>query len=250
MCTSPITIHYESIEGNHAIQVPCGKCAECLKTKQNDYMVRIYEEMMQVNKSCFVTLTYAPANVPYFLYEGKKYLTVWKKDITDWLKRLRTNYERKTGKTGLRFFLCSEYGPKTHRPHYHAIFFGVNHDEIKFALTDWNNRFGFYQAKDVDYSNRASLERSARYVAKYSCKGVFDSPFRESWESLSDFPKIQQRTGLDLHSENEILPFVFLLSSLKGLRDFEAIIKPFSWKIFRGLFGRGAETEMCEDRKF
>lgn len=240
MCISPITIHYESIEGNHAIQVPCGKCAECLKTKQNDYMVRIYEEMTQVNKSCFVTLTYAPENVPYFIYEGKKYLTVWKKDITDWLKRLRTNYERKTGLTGLRFFLCSEYGPKTHRPHYHAIFFGLDKKELLPALTDWSNRFGFYQAKDVDYSERASLERSARYVAKYSCKGVFEDPFRESWESLPDFPKIQQRTGLDLCTENEVLSFVFLLSSINGLQNFEAIIKPFSWKIFRGLFGRGA----------
>lgn len=248
MCTSPITIHYESLDGNHAIQVPCGKCAECLRTKQNDYMVRIYEEMMQVNKSCFITLTYAPKNVPYFIHEGKMYFTVWKKDITDWLKRLRTNYERKTGKTGLRFFLCSEYGPKTHRPHYHAIFFGLDKKDLLSALTDWSKRFGYYMAKDVDYSDRASLERSARYVAKYSCKGVFEDPFRESWEGLPEFSKIQQRFGTLLCSQNEILPFVFLLSSFKGLRDFEAIIKPFSWKIFRGLFRRGFTEEVRSDR--
>lgn len=71
MCISPITIHYDGIDGRHSIQVPCGKCVECLKTKQNDYMVRIFEEMKQVSKCCFLTLTYSNDNVPYFLLDGK-----------------------------------------------------------------------------------------------------------------------------------------------------------------------------------
>lgn len=112
MCTSPITIKFEDETGLHAMNVPCGKCAECLKTKQNDYMVRIYEELMQVNKACFVTLTYAPKNVPYIIRGDKKYNVVWKQDVKDWIKRFRTNYERKTGRKGVRFFLCSEYGPR------------------------------------------------------------------------------------------------------------------------------------------
>lgn len=112
MCTSPITRRIDNVEGLRSIQVPCGKCYECLKTKQNDYMVRIYEEMMQVSKSCFVTLTYNDNTVPFLVRDGKKYLTVWKDDVKGWIKRLRTNYERKTGLKGIRYFLCSEYGPR------------------------------------------------------------------------------------------------------------------------------------------
>lgn len=112
MCTSPITIKVNNIDGVRSIQVPCGKCCECLKTKQNDYMLRIYEELMQVSKSCFLTLTYSNSSVPCLVRDGKKYFTVWKQDVKDWIKRFRTNYERKTGRTGLRYFLCSEYGPR------------------------------------------------------------------------------------------------------------------------------------------
>lgn len=112
MCVSPITIKVNDYLGNRSIQVPCGKCFECLKTKQNDYMVRIHEEIMQVSKSCFVTLTYRPSAIPYLVRDGKRYNTVWKDDIKDWIKRFRTNYERKTGRKGIRYFLCSEYGPR------------------------------------------------------------------------------------------------------------------------------------------
>lgn len=76
-------------------------------------------------------------------------MTVWKKDVKDWIKRFRTNYERLTGRTGVRYFLCSEYGPKTKRPHYHAIFFGLDKKDLALAINDWSSRFGFVCAKDV-----------------------------------------------------------------------------------------------------
>ena len=49
-----------------------------------------------------------------------------KKDVQDWFKRLRSaiDYQLNKNKTNefrLRYFICSEYGPRTFRPHYHAI---------------------------------------------------------------------------------------------------------------------------------
>lgn len=48
-------------------------------------------------------------------------------DIQDFIKRLRTNIDRtnilQDEDTSFKYFICSEYGPKTFRPHYHGILF-------------------------------------------------------------------------------------------------------------------------------
>lgn len=47
---------------------------------------------------------------------------LYKPDIQNFFKRLRINYERDYKKQlDLAFFVCGEYGPKTKRPHYHAL---------------------------------------------------------------------------------------------------------------------------------
>lgn len=242
MCLSPITIKVDNYEGVHSIQVPCGKCVECLKTKQNDYMVRIYEEMMQVPKSCFVTLTYRENTVPYLVRDGKRFNVVWKQDVKDWIKRLRTNYERKTGIKGLRLFLCSEYGPRTHRPHYHAIFFNMSYADLKPALEDWHERFGYYLAKDIKYSSD-SLQKSARYVSKYACKGVFEDPFRFASYVTKTFSPFFKRAWFKLCESNEIVPFVFAICTIPDVPSFNRLYKyaGWSWKVFRtSLFGRSS----------
>lgn len=51
--------------------------------------------------------------------------TLIRKDLSDWLKRLRITYQRRNENSlPLRFFACGEYGNETQRPHYHAILFG------------------------------------------------------------------------------------------------------------------------------
>lgn len=247
MCTSPITIRTNSIDGTTSMQVPCGKCAECLKTKQNDYMVRIYEELTQSSKAVFLTLTYSNENVPYFMRDGVKYLTVWKKDVKDWIKRFRTNYERATGIKGIRYFLCSEYGSKTktHRPHYHAIFFNLSKADMKNALADWFSRFGFVMAKDVDFSDTKSLMNSARYLSKYCTKGVFESPFREKAESSPDLPLILKGSRCNIREPYEVLPSLLFLSSGIGIRSFTRRFAGFDYSIYRQIPGRGVITEKC-----
>lgn len=77
MCYSPITLREESkYDGRvHYRQVPCGKCLECLKSEQNQWQARLEEELHSwKGKAFFVTLTYAPENVPKnYLYHGKVY---------------------------------------------------------------------------------------------------------------------------------------------------------------------------------
>lgn len=73
MCTRPITVRlppspYERAQGissDKVVQVPCGKCPECLRKRQNDIAVRAYREAKKYNSCFFVTLTYAPEYVPF-----------------------------------------------------------------------------------------------------------------------------------------------------------------------------------------
>ena len=45
-------------------KVPCGKCIECVKRRQNDIAVRITTEAQNFGSMHFVTLTYSPESVP------------------------------------------------------------------------------------------------------------------------------------------------------------------------------------------
>lgn len=244
MCVSPITIKVQDYRGNRTIQVPCGKCVECLKTKQNDYLVRIHEEMVKAGKSCFVTLTYSNDTVPYIERDGKRFNVVWKDDVKDWIKRFRTNYERKTGKKGIRYFLCSEYGPRTHRPHYHAIFFGLSKKDMQLALDDWMKRYGFVLAKDVDYLN-TNIDTVARYVAKYAVKGVFEDPFCWKPKPSEGFSAFLKRIRKELYIPYGCFPHVFVLSeSSKIPFTFNFVGLPLYSKpdLFGFVFGRGLEA--------
>lgn len=71
--------------------------------------------------SWFFTLTYSDECVPFD--ETISFPVVRKRDIQLFMKRLRKRFSS-YGIT-IRFFLCSEYGPKTLRPHYHGILFGI-----------------------------------------------------------------------------------------------------------------------------
>ncbi|MGN1183027.1 MAG: hypothetical protein ACI4SR_08495, partial [Faecalibacillus sp.] len=88
------------------------------------------------DRTMFVTLTYDDEHVPHSSYtdnitgEIKDILTLNPEHFTKFMKRLRINYKRKFDKE-LRFYACGEYGSKTLRPHYHAIIFGLDLDDLK-----------------------------------------------------------------------------------------------------------------------
>lgn len=61
----------------------------------------------------FTTLTYSPENVPQ---NG----SLDPEGVRQFLARLRKRFPPRT----LSYYLCGEYGEKSDRPHYHAVFFG------------------------------------------------------------------------------------------------------------------------------
>lgn len=81
-------------------------------------MVRMYEETKVHSKLCFVTLTYAPEHVPQLVdtSSGEVSLSLNKKHLQNWFKRIRRNFQIKKIKADFKYFACGEYGPRTLRP--------------------------------------------------------------------------------------------------------------------------------------
>ena len=115
--------------------VPCGKCPVCKANERQEWVFRLKEECKVSPYSLFVTLTYDDEHVP----EG---LNVNKRDVQLFLKRFRKNLS----KGELRYYIVSEYGDHTFRPHYHGLFFFQHSpvDEAKLydQITDsWQQGF-------------------------------------------------------------------------------------------------------------
>lgn len=181
-CIDPVTIKIPRSAYNdtfRVIQVPCGKCVLCKKDYQNSWMIRVVEQLKTTSKSIFVTLTYAQEHLPMNVDKitGECYPTVVKKHVQDWLKRFRSSYKYKYNKVAkFSYFLCSEYGPRTFRPHYHVIIIGLNRLDFNLALIDWQEKFGFTTCENVTLSTLKSLVNTGRYIGKYCSKGVFENP--------------------------------------------------------------------------
>lgn len=124
-CLKPL--HLKTEDGHERV-VPCGRCNACLVRSRMEWSLRLQEEARVSKDSYFITLTYDNDHLPILecvepdtgacFYCG----VVDKKDVQNFNKRFRkyleTHFNTKT-----RFYLISEYGPQTLRPHYHGIYF-------------------------------------------------------------------------------------------------------------------------------
>lgn len=140
------------------IHVGCGKCAVCRKKHSDSWRIRLIHEASQHSNNLFVTFTYSSDHLPYL--DGTA--TFRKRDVQLFFKRLRKDLE----KEGIRikYFLCSEYGPTTFRPHYHCIIFGFPPSLIR--LSKIHNYLEKFWTKGFISVSRLNSRRIA-YCAKY-----------------------------------------------------------------------------------
>lgn len=210
MCTRPIVISYRSrlnrnsdgpaIYGpRHAVLVTCGKCEDCVRVYQNDWAVRSYFELLKHHKAIFFTLTYNQDSVPFSVdtFTGEIYLSVCKRDVQLFLKRFR-EYRRGLGKkTDWSYYVTSEYGPRTLRPHYHGLLFGVDYlDWLSFSA-DWKKKYGFIQSRQISSLDQKTALNSCRYVAKYCAKGEFENPLIKDSLVDKNFHLVSKGYGLN-----------------------------------------------------
>lgn len=200
MCYNPLTITIKepnATGGIRRVAVPCGKCFQCLRDYQNSWSIRIQEEFNHYGYGYFFTLTYNSDSVPLVCDSdsGLLYQSVCQSHVQDWLKRFRTRLSRKEGKVkeGIKYFITSEYGPRTLRPHYHGVIFGVDDIEFRLLLSDWQSRFGFTTYKLIPACNCGG---ASRYVAKYCSKGFFKNPYEVQGIVRRTFHLVSKGFGL------------------------------------------------------
>lgn len=127
MCLAPLTLKrpegstwFQQLKTKYEtayMQVPCGKCPQCLSSRSRGWTFRLMEEA-KVSSSCnFITLTYDNDNVPM---SELGIPTLEKMDFELFMKSLRHKSPEK-----IKYYACGEYGSETHRPHYHAIMFNL-----------------------------------------------------------------------------------------------------------------------------
>lgn len=104
---------------------------------------------------------------------------VSKYDVQCFIKRVRIDYERKYEQPlDFKYFICSEYGPCTLRPHYHAIFFS-NVCWERFAPFIYKHWYmgavrGFHELE----LRNGTISDACAYVAKYCVKpSEFENPY-------------------------------------------------------------------------
>lgn len=195
------------------IKIPCGKCLGCRLDYSRSWADRMILELasMTDKKAIFVTLTYDNEHVTY--YQGDDFedvpigMTLVKKDVQDFFKRLRKRFK-------CRFYLSGEYGPRTGRPHYHAIIFGIglsDFDDLRrlgknelgqYWYTSptferiWNN--GFVTLSDVSYNTCA-------YVSRYVMKKINTQEVDDGRQP--EFVLMSRRPGIGFYYyDNQMKP--------------------------------------------
>ena len=134
-----------------SVPFPCGQCLPCRINKRRIWTARMVLESYCHPYSVFVTLTYDDDHLP-----DDRQLS--KRDAQLFLKRLRKAVEP----LRIRYYLCGEYGPQTHRPHYHAIIFGLSPAHGQIINNCWCKGFCVVG----DDCNDLTIQYVAGYVTK------------------------------------------------------------------------------------
>lgn len=180
------------------IIIPCGKCQGCQIDRANEWATRVCMEIKNYKNNAFLTLTYDNEHLP-------KQRSLIKKDLQDFWKRLR-----KTGEK-IRYLACGEYGPRTARPHYHAVVLNYWPKDAKIYKKNitgdtlytserlnkiWGN--GYVIVGQVNYE-------TAAYVARYVYKKAFglDKNYFLKKKKAPEFTLSSRRPGLGMEKMND-----------------------------------------------
>ena len=155
VCDTPFYVMPKA--GTEKVPVPCGRCPVCKRKRASSWAFRL----RQHERRCpahFVTFTYDTDHVPI---SNNGFMTLNKRDVQLYFKRLR----KLCGKSvSIKYYLVGEYGGKTHRPHYHAIIFGVSDTEDYFRA--WHIDGSPIGTVHVGGVSAASVAYTLKYISK------------------------------------------------------------------------------------
>lgn len=226
VCFSEESARRKGLEVVSDQPVPCGRCQGCLSARACDRTTRLIHEGQGWQRNCVVTLTYDDAHLPV----GR---TLVKKDLQDFMMRLRNRARRHDGVECVRFEGIGEYGKQTLRPHYHVILFNYEFPDCQW----WSGKGDAAQftsrvlEEDVWTKGHCRVGRfsqaSAAYVAGYITEKQIGDPCHEQyWRRAADGSRYQ------------VLPEFALGSRRPGIGDawlkvYEADVYPHGYVVLR-----------------
>lgn len=208
MCYRPLRISNPSrfyhSDQPKTITVPCGYCEDCRRVKQNEWFFRAYMEYMDSVSNggavYFPTLTYDDEHLPSVLLpdENDNVLKVGcfcSEDIRSMMRKLRVYLQRDGYEyKNIKFIVCSEFGEKKGRPHYHMLLFipfqlkKDIHEETAYVLDllrrSWVNGF----VGEPRFGLRLTDIRGVRYAMKYVTKDINFYDLRYVYDVTCDKP--------------------------------------------------------------
>lgn len=206
------------------VSIRCGRCIGCRLEHSRQWAIRCVHEAQLHEDNAFITLTYAPENIPY----GG---TLVKRDFQTFAKRLR----KKIAPRRVSYFHCGEYGGQKRRPHYHALLFGFDFpDKTLFKKSaDGSSIFTsefLQQLWPAGFCTTGAITfESAAYVARYVMKKI------TGHAATSHYQSIDPETG-EVH---DLLPEYTTMSLKPAIGKgwyarFKGDIYPWDQAVIRG----------------
>lgn len=232
------------------VEIPCGKCIGCRLQRSREWANKLmleYDTATRQNFYCawFVTFTYNDKYVPRSYYgnnvtgEAEESLTLKKHHMQLYFKRLR----KANPDARIRFFCCGEYGTNTFRPHYHAIIFGLELNDLvlwsKNKLGDnlynsetlakhWSNGDRSSPNYREPYGHVVVAEctwETCAYVARYVTKKLDgeDKAFYETFNLEPQFQLHSNKPGIgrewyDQHPDVFDYEYIVLETKKRGIK--------------------------------
>ncbi len=212
---------YENLQNVKSLKIveriPCGNCIECRIQHSAEWATRCIWETKEHEENIMLTLTYDDEHIPKGQRIDKETgevfetLTLKRKDLQDFKKRLRKKYKHiklktfEAGEYGSEEEYIDNYGRKrkgTRRPHYHMIVFGLTPEDMRFhkwSKCEWSKKKNaLFKSKTIDKLwgmghadlNEVNYETCA-YVARYVVKKYKGSDSKEHYEEMGIAPEFQ-----------------------------------------------------------
>lgn len=174
--------------------IPCGYCFSCKLRKAKEWSAKCVLEAQEHKYNYFLTLTYEDSNLKFadnnlvdLTGEIRTEPTLVKKDLQDFIKRLRKKHYTQYKKWNtLKYLACGEYGEITKRPHYHMILFS---DYPIPDLVQYKRNFNEDMLYTSEYMNKIwklgyvvvseFSPATAGYVARYTIKKLYGEKKKE-----------------------------------------------------------------------
>lgn len=219
------------------IVIPCGKCLACRIDQANAWATRCYLESKKYTDNCFITLTYDEEHLPR---NSSGMGTLKKRDVQNFMKRLRNHVYKKIGKR-IRFFAVGEYGDTTFRAHVHCGIYNFIPDDLKFyknsktGIPMYNSDFlhkiwkrGFVVVEYMTYENSA-------YMARYTQKKA-DRLDYKYYDKLCDKLGVEREFKLTSRRPGIALDIVYNKDAFDKIkRNFGVLVKTENGVKLRGI---------------